>query len=267
MPFTLSHPAFVLPLLPLTRRWLVFSALVVGSMAPDFGYFFPGGYVHSRTHTLGSAIWFCLPASLVVWWLFQVLVKRALVELSPDWFRSRLIELAPAHPGVRLRGLHWVLLSLLLGIGSHLLVDACTHKAGFFVQLVPGLKKMFVAHGSWRLNGYRVLQHGFSFLGLIGLLVFAGYWLRKRNPAKSIPGSDSGGIGPLFRWLLLLCLVLVPLITTGLALPVYLATYRWRLALGHSVVAGLAAFGLELLLLGICWRLARLRVRVPGEPA
>ena len=267
MPFTLSHPAFVLPLLPLTRRGLIFSALVVGSMTPDFGYFFPGGYVHSRTHTLGSAFWFCLPAGFTVWWLFQVLVKGALVELAPDLIRSRLIGLAQMHPGVRLRGLHWVAFSLLLGIGSHLLVDACTHKAGFFVQLMPGLKKMIVAHGSWRLTGYRVLQHGFSLLGLIGTLVFAWSWFRRQIPASPVPDGDSAKIGQRFRWLILLSLVLVPLITTGLALPQYMASYRWRLALGHSVVAGLSAFGLELLLLGICWRLARLRVRAPNEPA
>src|SRR5215467_12574272 len=36
VPFTFSHPAAVLPL---ARRGLVFSALVVGSMAPDFPYF------------------------------------------------------------------------------------------------------------------------------------------------------------------------------------------------------------------------------------
>lgn len=40
MPFTGSHPAAVLPLL----RWgLIPSALVIGSMSPDLGYFLPLG--------------------------------------------------------------------------------------------------------------------------------------------------------------------------------------------------------------------------------
>src|SRR5581483_12465816 len=47
VPFTLAHPAAVLPL---RRRGLVFSALVVGSMAPDFEYFF--GLKRPISHTM-----------------------------------------------------------------------------------------------------------------------------------------------------------------------------------------------------------------------
>ena len=37
MPFTVSHAAAVLPL---QRLGLPLTALMIGSMAPDFGYFF-----------------------------------------------------------------------------------------------------------------------------------------------------------------------------------------------------------------------------------
>lgn len=37
MPFTLSHPAAVIPLSRV--KWLVPSAVLMGSMAPDFPYF------------------------------------------------------------------------------------------------------------------------------------------------------------------------------------------------------------------------------------
>ena len=37
MPFTLAHPAAVLPL----RRWLWFPGLVAGAVAPDVGYYLP----------------------------------------------------------------------------------------------------------------------------------------------------------------------------------------------------------------------------------
>ncbi len=42
------------------------SALVIGTMAPDFGYFVPGSYVHAHTHTPGSLLWFSLPVGVVV---------------------------------------------------------------------------------------------------------------------------------------------------------------------------------------------------------
>ncbi|MFJ2778051.1 MULTISPECIES: DUF4184 family protein [unclassified Kitasatospora] len=63
MPFTLSHPAAVLPLLRVAgeRGPLVASALVAGSMAPDVPFFaeslFPGVYGRGRlTHR-----WWAVP--------------------------------------------------------------------------------------------------------------------------------------------------------------------------------------------------------------
>ena len=43
MPFTLAHPAAVIPLCGILRRASVPSALIIGSMAPDLVYFVPLG--------------------------------------------------------------------------------------------------------------------------------------------------------------------------------------------------------------------------------
>ncbi|MSQ59664.1 MAG: DUF4184 family protein [Betaproteobacteria bacterium] len=42
MPFTIAHPAAALPLLRPLRGFGVLSALVIGSMTPDFPYFLTG---------------------------------------------------------------------------------------------------------------------------------------------------------------------------------------------------------------------------------
>ncbi len=63
MPFTLAHPAAAAPL---RRFGLVLSALVVGSMAPDFPYFLPGLPQDKFGHTLAGVFWFCVPAGLAV---------------------------------------------------------------------------------------------------------------------------------------------------------------------------------------------------------
>jgi hypothetical protein len=41
MPATFAHPAAVLPFRFFGARWFNFTALVIGSMAPDAGYFRP----------------------------------------------------------------------------------------------------------------------------------------------------------------------------------------------------------------------------------
>ena len=53
MPFTLSHPAAVIPL----RRWGIFSALIIGSIMPDSVYFLPFMDEHDRfAHTLPGIV-------------------------------------------------------------------------------------------------------------------------------------------------------------------------------------------------------------------
>jgi hypothetical protein len=39
MPFTFAHPAIVLPLKHLPKRWYSLTGLIIGSMTPDFEYF------------------------------------------------------------------------------------------------------------------------------------------------------------------------------------------------------------------------------------
>src|SRR5437762_2617545 len=50
MPFPLAHPAAVLPLRRYCPRFLSFPALVIGSIAPDFGYCFGDLNVEDLSH-------------------------------------------------------------------------------------------------------------------------------------------------------------------------------------------------------------------------
>ena len=65
MPFTLSHPAVVLPF----ARWkLILSALVIGSMTPDFEYFIDIVTDHDVQigHSISGIFLFCIPVGLLV---------------------------------------------------------------------------------------------------------------------------------------------------------------------------------------------------------
>src|ERR1043166_4543968 len=93
MPMTFAHPVAVLPL---AKRGLVFSALVIGSMSPDFEYFLR---LHTREnfgHTLPGLFLFSVPAGFVVLWIYHALLKMPLLSLLPESHQRRLLPLAQA---------------------------------------------------------------------------------------------------------------------------------------------------------------------------
>lgn len=65
MPFTFSHPGAVLPLNFLPKKYFSMTALVIGSMAPDFEYFFRMRAQSYYSHRWSGMFWFDLP-----WLLF-----------------------------------------------------------------------------------------------------------------------------------------------------------------------------------------------------
>jgi hypothetical protein len=187
VPFTLAHAAAGPPLWRLTGRRLVLSALVVGSMAPDFEYL-----VHLRTtrtigHTLPGLILMCLPASLAVLALWHGLVKRPLATLWPgrSWHllaaAQRPFSWAPAERLVT------ICASVLLGAWSHLAWDAFTHRNGLVVKHLDFLT---LRVGIGHLHVYNVLQYSSGLLGMA--LLVAGY---RRWAAHSIRAAGGDGVG------------------------------------------------------------------------
>jgi hypothetical protein len=131
VPFTLSHPAAVLPL---ARRPLVPSALVAGSVAPDVFWFVPRlpGVGLSKTHELLSALWLDPLIALVLLAVFHVLLKRPLLALTPRPLAGRLPR------GFTWRRPGWIGLSLVIGAATHVGWDAFTHENdGFAFLRIP----------------------------------------------------------------------------------------------------------------------------------
>lgn len=173
MPFTLSHPALIVPLRRYSR-WCSFSALAVGSMIPDFEYFLRMASVSIYSHTMAGAVWFDLPLGLLVLALFQNIIREPLSQNLPAAIQRRLPEFSAhdwnryflAHPVV-------VLFSLLIGTISHLVWDSVTHQTGFVVMMVPVLQKT-VSLYFFEYPLYRILQHVSTVLGayIIGRTVW-----------------------------------------------------------------------------------------------
>ncbi len=133
MPFTLAHPFILFPLKWINKKYISLTALVIGSMAPDFEYFIwmsPNAYV---SHSVHGIYLFNLPLTFLFAFIFHITVKRPLLYHFPFFKDKYLTE--PFDYASYLKN-HWVIFtfSALLGIASHLVWDGFTHAQGYFVR-------------------------------------------------------------------------------------------------------------------------------------
>lgn len=183
MPFTLSHAAAALPF---RRTRLVLSALIIGTCAPDLEYFIrltPGG---GWGHTVAGAFGMDLPLGLGALWVFHRLVKLPAAYLLPDSLRARLTdELAPFHFGP-LRRFLVIVVSLLIGITTHLIWDGFTHQQYWIVRHLEPLRRIhhYPVLG-WEPNS-SILQAISSLGGLALLAVWCVLWHRRTAPERAI---------------------------------------------------------------------------------
>lgn len=184
MPFTFSHPALVLPITYLPARWYSLTALVAGSIAPDFEYFLRMRVRSEFSHTPEGLLWFCLPVGLILCFAFHNVVRNTLFENLPMPLKSRVQGFTKFNWN-RHFSENWkiVLVSILVGAASHVLLDNFTHELGFFVMKFQALQYIFGIAG-WELPVYKIIQHTSTILG--GALVLFAIWkLPKANVTQS----------------------------------------------------------------------------------
>lgn len=182
MPFTLAHPAAVVPLARLLGRRVVVSALVIGSLTPDFAYVVPR-LTRGQSHNLPGLFWFCLPVGLALYLLFHLALKRPLAAALPRRLREAVTPILARTPDLPPASWSKVVLCLLLGALTHLIWDLFTHP-GPIVGTIPVLTVNLVTVGWYRLYVYKVLQHCSTLLGLALLARWTRVWL-DAAPAQS----------------------------------------------------------------------------------
>ena len=258
MPFTLAHPAAAIPLRRLLGGSGLLSALIIGSLTPDFAYFVPWtvNLMEARggTHSLLGLLWFCLPVGLITYVAFHILVKEPATALLPERIAQRLWPLVDREPGLPRASVWAVVLSLMVGALTHPLWDAFTHFGGPAMDMLPFLNTAVGQVFGQTVRVYNVLQHA-STIGGLGLLAWwTMRWVRAA-PAPDLPGPR---LAPRIRTVLLLTVLM--LTAAGAVLGGWRAarvgqgwwaveTFVW-----HGAVSGMGAFGLSLVLLGIVWR-------------
>ncbi|WP_406195937.1 DUF4184 family protein [Kitasatospora sp. NBC_01560] len=210
MPFTLSHPAAVLPLLRAAgaRGPLVASALVAGSMAPDVPFFaeslLPGVYGQGGlTHR-----WWAVPTvdvviagALVAGW--HGLLRGPLVGLLPGRWAGAAEALtvrrsgrpgaaggdggAAGTGGGTAAAAAWFAGSAAIGAATHVGWDAFTHEGRLGVTLLPVLDRTVAG-----LPLYTALQYGSSALALAALAGWAGRAVRAVEPVEPAVRPPAG---------------------------------------------------------------------------
>lgn len=169
MPFTFSHPAIVLPLTYLPRRWFSLTGLIVGSMTPDFEYFLRMRVKSTCSHTLDGLFWFDLPLGLLLAFTYHNVVRNPLTDNLPILLRSRFINFQQFDWN-NYFSKNWliIILSLLIGAASHLIWDSFTHPHGYFVERIPILQRSIKWH-TINIPTLKILQHTSTVLGGIAI--------------------------------------------------------------------------------------------------
>ena len=208
MPWTFAHPAAVLPIKRFCPTSLDFSALVIGSMVPDLGYYLFSSNLARSAHSFLGSVLVCLPAGLAFWAIFQLL-RKPLCFVLPQPHRSALAPLAATPIQWRPRILIAAGVSILLGAWSHIVWDLFTHNTWLLKQL-PLLKESVVRVSTVEVPWYSLLQHLSTVVGSGTLIAAYCSWLRLHGGLARRPAT---GTDDRWRYFFLAAVVTLALVS------------------------------------------------------
>jgi hypothetical protein len=235
MPFVFSHPAIILPLTYLPRRWYSLTGLIIGSLAPDFEYFIRMRILSNYSHTISGLLWFDLPLGLILAFIFHDLVRESLFENLPTILKSRFTKFNHYDWNKNFKNnWHIIIISILIGAVSHLFWDSFTHHQGYFVKIIPILKNN-VDIANKQIPIFKILQHFSTFIGVF-VIAFSIWKLPRDNNVK--------GRFHFKYWSLITCLTLLIIIIRFL---IGLDVMQF----GHLIVTSISAVMISILVTSI----------------
>ncbi|HYD60623.1 MAG TPA: DUF4184 family protein [Noviherbaspirillum sp.] len=253
MPFTLSHPAAIIPFRRYATRSTSLSALVIGSVSPDFVYFFHLGTNGAFSHSLAGIFLFCVPASMVVYIVYHLILRQPLLALMPDAIATRMNPVAEWIP----RSVSAILViasSFAIGAGTHVGWDAFTHGNTLVVKNFEILRTPIALMGDLKMPLYKVLQHLSSVLGLVVLAICLVRWMHRTPRAF----TRKNRLHQMQQ-----TLVIVILLAAGLVGSVFGLTTRPAMtfegSIFNGIVGGMASMALAILAFCVYWRIRTLR--------
>ena len=242
MPVTPAHAVAAWPL----HKWLPalpLSALVIGALSPDYEYFLRLAPITRHAHTPAGLLFFCVPVSIVVWFVFRRLIRPALVELLPPGLARAV---GPASTSWLL-----ALIAVALGAVSHVVWDGFTHQDDWGVRAWPVLRTE-----PWPailpLPWFKLFQYGSSTLGLVALAMWLAAWVRSQPPAAREwrPGQRT-------RLVRVVSVVLAISAASGLADSALTVRHAWPASVGRGLVGAMVGCSIAATVFAIGRALAR----------
>lgn len=177
MPYTLAHPAAILPL----RKIKLFTTagLVFGAMSPDFEHMIRLNVISIYSHTLLGLFWFCVPLGLLATWTYRKLWRYPAGALFPC-FKS---DVRPP--------LWKDAVSVFVGAATHITWDSFTHEGRWGVELLPFLNAQVEIMSGRFLPGWNLLQHASTLLGLVCLALVIGKQTKKTMVAIAVVAASA----------------------------------------------------------------------------
>jgi len=253
MPFTISHAAAVLPFARWLQRGNILSALVIGSMVPDFGYLLPWRPTRVETHSASALLSFSLPVGLATYWFFQRFIKTAVREVLPDGPYRRSEVFAPVADFWSLGQWFMAAVGVLGGAVSHLVWDAFTHEGARGIRMIPAIDDWLLTIAGRQLQGTRLLQDLSSLIGL--LIVIAVIWRALWTPRsqRQIVAGRRFAAAERRLWLSAYALTAVTVSAVDLALIPPSEPYGLGIwSLGHAAIAAVRGLGVAVVLVSLC---------------
>jgi len=246
MPFTLSHAAAALPF---RRTRLVLSAVVFGCFAPDSEYFIPFAPHNGLGHTLPGILKFDLPVGFVALWLFHHFAKEPLAACLPDGARARL-EVGPKSLSIKsFSRLAMILLSLLVGIATHILWDSFTHDDYWLYRHWHFLGQKVTLPMFGPRPWFGIFQYISSALGLLLILIWFVHWYRNTppvhpRPERRSPARDRIMLGCAFA------IAFIAAIIRAMASGIPSGVHGSQRFMTAAAVTGLTVFWIEVVIYG-----------------
>lgn len=177
MPFTFSHPAIVLPF---KNKYLNFSGLILGSMAPDFIYFVLFSPSSNIGHEFLGFFFFNLPMCFLINYVFYKYIQKVLILSMPNFILNKymyLTKLKNTLPSKKEK-LKFAI-SCLIGMITHVFWDSFTHISGFFVNNMDFLRGSINVF-NMSISIYKIIQHSSTIVGFLVIFIYL-YTIKDKN--------------------------------------------------------------------------------------
>jgi hypothetical protein len=247
VPFTFAHAAAALP----SRRLrLIPSAVVIGTFAPDFEYFLRLAPDRGFGHTMIGILEFSFPLAIVVLWIFHTFIKLPLIGLLPEGWRRRLVVYAY---GFGFRGgsrLGLIAVSILLGIGTHVLWDSFTHPYYWPYRHWALLRETLRMPVLGTIPYFKFFQHGSTVVGIAILLLWMVHWYRSTEPSADLAKlpSQKERIGVVFVMASVATVGGIARAVVGTGITEHFSSARF---VGEVIVTAIALAWWELVIYGV----------------